>query len=100
MCKSVNSLPEARLLLLSAPGNGLGDACDGDMDGDGRHDEVDVCPLNNKIQDTDFREFQLVLMDPSGEAQIDPVWTVLNDVSSERYNSNDYGGGGSDDGGC
>ncbi|XP_071968461.1 cartilage oligomeric matrix protein [Engystomops pustulosus] len=60
-------------------GNGIGDACEGDFDRDMVVDKVDVCPDNAEITLTDFRAYQTVVLDPEGDAQIDPNWIVLNE---------------------
>ena len=43
---------------LHTDGNGRGDACENDFDGDGISDLVDNCPNNGKITGTDFRGIQ------------------------------------------
>lgn len=58
----------------------MGDACQGDFDADKVVDKIDVCPENAKVTLTDFRAFQTVVLDPEGDAQIDPNWVVLNQV--------------------
>ncbi|XP_053556034.1 cartilage oligomeric matrix protein-like [Bombina bombina] len=60
-------------------GNGIGDACEGDFDKDAIVDKIDVCPENAEITLTDFRDYQTVVLDPEGDAQIDPNWIVLNE---------------------
>ncbi|XP_078054614.1 thrombospondin-4-like isoform X2 [Mustelus asterias] len=59
-------------------GDGTGDACEGDFDDDKVIDVIDVCPENAQIALTDFRAYQTVILDPEGDAQIDPNWVVLN----------------------
>ncbi|XP_005091776.1 cartilage oligomeric matrix protein [Aplysia californica] len=59
--------------------NGKGDICEEDTDGDGFPDTIDVCPDNGQIYATDFRAYQTVILDPLGDAQIDPNWIILND---------------------
>lgn len=56
----------------------MGDACTGDFDQDRVIDKIDTCPENAEITMTDFRAYQTVVLDPEGEAQIDPNWVVLN----------------------
>ncbi|KAF5906610.1 thrombospondin-4-B-like isoform X1, partial [Clarias magur] len=56
----------------------VGDACTGDFDQDRVIDRIDPCPENAEITLTDFRAYQTVVLDPEGEAQIDPNWVVLN----------------------
>lgn len=43
-------------------------------------DVVDVCPESAEVTVTDFRAYQTVILDPEGDAQIDPSWVVLNQV--------------------
>ncbi|XP_073716736.1 thrombospondin-4a [Misgurnus anguillicaudatus] len=58
--------------------DGVGDACTGDFDKDHVIDTIDTCPENAEVTLTDFRAYQTVVLDPEGEAQIDPNWVVLN----------------------
>ncbi|KAJ8354672.1 hypothetical protein SKAU_G00222390 [Synaphobranchus kaupii] len=59
-------------------GNGVGDVCENDFDNDSVMDLIDVCPENSEVTLTDFRAYQTVILDPEGDAQIDPNWVVLN----------------------
>uniref|UniRef100_A0A670YX02 Thrombospondin 3 n=1 Tax=Pseudonaja textilis TaxID=8673 RepID=A0A670YX02_PSETE len=59
-------------------GNGVGDACEEDFDNDTVADPIDVCPESSEVTLTDFRAYQTVILDPEGDAQIDPNWVVLN----------------------
>uniref|UniRef100_A0A8B9UUU2 Thrombospondin 4 n=1 Tax=Anas zonorhyncha TaxID=75864 RepID=A0A8B9UUU2_9AVES len=59
-------------------GDGVGDICESDFDQDTVIDRIDVCPENAEITLTDFRAYQTVVLDPEGDAQIDPNWVVLN----------------------
>uniref|UniRef100_A0A8C9FR37 Thrombospondin 4 n=1 Tax=Pavo cristatus TaxID=9049 RepID=A0A8C9FR37_PAVCR len=59
-------------------GDGVGDVCESDFDQDTVIDRIDVCPENAEITLTDFRAYQTVVLDPEGDAQIDPNWVVLN----------------------
>lgn len=43
-------------------------------------DPLDVCPESAEVTLTDFRAYQTVVLDPEGDAQIDPNWVVLNQV--------------------
>ena len=67
-------------ICLPYPGNGKGDVCENDEDGDGHPDMFDVCPDNGEIYATDFRAYQTVILDPEGDSQIDPNWIILNQV--------------------
>ena len=70
-------------------GNGVGDVCETDFDNDTIVDTIDVCPENAEVTQTDFREYQTVVLDPEGDAQIDPNWVVLNQVGLERETPED-----------
>lgn len=61
----------------------MGNVCEKDFDNDTIIDTIDVCPENAEVTLTDFREYQTVVLDPEGDAQIDPNWVVLNQV--ERF---------------
>uniref|UniRef100_A0A671N4V6 Thrombospondin-3b-like n=1 Tax=Sinocyclocheilus anshuiensis TaxID=1608454 RepID=A0A671N4V6_9TELE len=58
--------------------NGVGDMCETDFDNDKVTDLLDACPESAEVTMTDFRAFQTVILDPEGDAQIDPNWVVLN----------------------
>nr|AAH95593.1 Thrombospondin 4b [Danio rerio] len=58
--------------------DGVGDICESDFDQDKVIDRIDNCPENAEITLTDFRAYQTVVLDPEGDAQIDPNWVVLN----------------------
>ena len=75
---SGQGLPEH--LASSCPGNGVGDVCEDDFDNDAVADPLDVCPESAEVTLTDFRAYQTVVLDPEGDAQIDPNWVVLNQV--------------------
>lgn len=65
--------------------DGAGDICEADFDQDQVIDRIDVCPENAEITLTDFRAYQTVVLDPEGDAQIDPNWVVLNQVYITRW---------------
>ncbi|XP_005177429.1 cartilage oligomeric matrix protein isoform X1 [Musca domestica] len=56
--------------------NGKGDLCEYDEDDDGTPNIIDNCPNNSMIYSTDFRAIRSVILDPEGEAQLDPNWEV------------------------
>ncbi|CAB1448380.1 unnamed protein product [Pleuronectes platessa] len=58
--------------------DGVGDICESDFDQDKVIDRIDNCPENAEVTLTDFRAYQTVVLDPEGDAQIDPNWVVLN----------------------
>ncbi|XP_044194009.1 thrombospondin-2-like [Thunnus albacares] len=61
---------------LDSNGDGSGDSCFEDFDNDSIPDALDPCPLNQDIGSTDFRKFQVVLLDPKGTTQSDPLWVI------------------------
>lgn len=63
------------------PDDGVGDVCESDFDQDKVIDRIDNCPENAEVTLTDFRAYQTVVLDPEGDAQIDPNWVVLNQVT-------------------
>lgn len=69
-----------RICVSLPTGDGVGDVCERDFDNDTIIDPIDVCPENAEVTLTDFREYQTVVLDPEGDAQIDPNWVVLNQV--------------------
>lgn len=71
---------------VSAPtDDGVGDVCESDFDQDTVIDRIDNCPENAEITLTDFRAYQTVVLDPEGEAQTDPNWVVLNQVTQSFF---------------
>merc|ERR1712051_474379 len=63
---------------IDSDGDGRGDICQDDFDVDGKPDYIDTCPNNSVIYATDFRTYQTVVLDPHGDAQIDPNWVIYN----------------------
>ncbi|XP_013909771.1 PREDICTED: thrombospondin-4-like [Thamnophis sirtalis] len=70
--------------------DGVGDACQDDFDKDHVVDRIDVCPENAQVTLTDFRAFQTVVLDPEGDAQIDPNWIVLNQAVKSKTGPGEY----------
>lgn len=66
----------SNLWFLVLTGDGSGDECFDDFDQDSVPDALDPCPLNQNIKSTDFRKFQVVLLDPAGTTQSDPLWVI------------------------
>lgn len=58
--------------------NRVGDICDNDWDNDTVINIKDNCPNNSLIYQTDFSKYQTVILDPFGDAQIDPNWIIYN----------------------
>lgn len=65
-----------RPLFVFFTGDGSGNACFDDFDNDSVPDVLDPCPMNQDIGSTDFRKFQVVLLDPKGTTQSDPLWVI------------------------
>ena len=63
-------------------GDGRGDPCQDDYDGDGTPDDQDVCPLNSLIHRTDFRRFQQVALSPNEGYPVLPKWMVDQKVTT------------------
>ncbi|SYZ79387.1 Hypothetical protein TART1_2240, partial [Trichococcus shcherbakoviae] len=59
-------------------GDGLGDACTTDFDGDKINDVDDNCIKNPNVHATDFRQLQMIALDPQS-ASTPPVWVVYDD---------------------
>ncbi|KTG47848.1 hypothetical protein cypCar_00037177, partial [Cyprinus carpio] len=81
---AINGIGPDNCRLISNPNqkdsnsNGVGDVCENDFDNDAVMDLIDVCPESAEVTLTDFRAYQTVILDPEGDAQIDPNWVVLN----------------------
>ena len=52
-------------MTLDITGNQIGDACEGDTDGDGVSDKVDTCPKLASLAKTDFSRHFIVDFNPS-----------------------------------
>ena len=78
---------KATYLSLPSTGNGLGDPCDGDFDGDKVTDYEDACSINHHVTRTDFSRLQKVNLSPfeSSSAIKLPIWAV--DSTVRRCNS-------------
>ena len=64
-------------------GNGVGDVCEDDTDGDGTVDRLDNCPKNPNMNVTNFREFKSVNMEPTSSDD-DVGWRLLFDGAEIR----------------
>ncbi len=62
-------------------GNGVGDVCESDTDGDGVPDSKDVCPEDPRISVTDFTQFLEVGLETGVKSKDKPVWQTYNNVS-------------------
>ena len=73
-------------------GDGVGDACEGDNDGDWIEDNVEICPDNKFISQTNFNNYQTIDLDPTDDStQPDPKWVILANVSANwNYNKPNY----------
>ena len=61
----------------SSLGDGVGDACQNDEDGDGVIDSSDACPKNSGVTATDFSQFQLIYF----AGTVSGIeWVILNQV--------------------
>ncbi len=54
--------------------DGVGDACQDDLDGDGARDVIDACPHDAHCVNTDFSDVQLINLLPG--SQDHPMWEV------------------------
>jgi hypothetical protein len=77
---------------VSNAGDTTGQACVDDCDGDGIKDSVDACPCNKHIHMTDFRQHDIIELDPEGKSQSEPLWQ-FNDGGAEitQYKNSDPG---------
>lgn len=65
-------------------GNGVGDDCESDSDGDGALNSEDDCPLNKFINHTSFVDYTSVILDPSASPSTAPQWEVTDEGSNIR----------------
>ncbi|CAD6234250.1 GSCOCG00007686001-RA-CDS [Cotesia congregata] len=56
----------------------FGDACFNDNDNDTIANPHDNCPNNSQVWTTDFTKYEIIALDPVGDAQIDPHWQIHN----------------------
>ena len=61
--------------------NNIGDACEGDMDGDGTPDEEDVFPNNSALYQANFRKYTIVKLHNGRQySHGNPKWHVNTSV--------------------
>lgn len=70
-----------RFLSAGAAGGPSGDACFEDFDNDTVINRYDNCPNNSQVWTTDFRNYEMIALDPEGVAQIDPIWHIRHNGS-------------------
>ena len=51
-------------------GDGVGDACQDDCDGDSIMDSEDVCPCNGAVSKTDFRAMKSIVLQKTNQGTI------------------------------
>ncbi|SYZ79390.1 Hypothetical protein TART1_2243, partial [Trichococcus shcherbakoviae] len=68
-------------------GDGIGDACTSDFDGDKILDSDDNCIANPNVQATDFRQLQLVALNPETPST-PPVWVVYDNGAEIHQTKN------------
>lgn len=63
-------------------GNGLGDPCDGDFDGDKVTDYEDACSINHHVTRTDFSKLQKIDLSPFESSSVirPAMWAVGSTV--------------------
>ena len=61
-------------------GNGIGDACESDYDGDGVTDIDDICPNSNILATSSFQQYISVELDPSITNATSPNWVLTDSV--------------------
>lgn len=72
-----NSSVRIAINILQCIGDGKGDACATDYDGDGIEDTIDVCPFNGKISKTMFFNAIEVGLDDNDNEQ-SPHWDYIS----------------------
>lgn len=60
-------------------GNGIGDTCEDDFDGDGVSNEEDACPKNSQVTTTDLKNQNMKVDLAKSTSQ--PAWMLLDNVS-------------------
>ncbi|XP_035662425.1 cartilage oligomeric matrix protein-like [Branchiostoma floridae] len=82
-CRLVPNMDQADL-----NGFGIGDVCSLDFDGDGVIDADDVCPGNNVVSRTDFRNYVTVNLGVSNSNYPAPHWEFFNEGAEITQNLN------------
>jgi len=87
--------------------DGQGDACQDNTDKDREPNLSDACPENPLIENTNFTNYQHIMLDPEGTSQVDPEWEILNNgaeikqwrnsdpgiaIGTKRFEGVDYSG--------
>ena len=62
-------------------GDGIGDRCVKDFDGDGVPNHLDACPVDKFVTRTDFTKMQFVKVNPYQKPANNPIWLVDRKVS-------------------
>ena len=74
------------LVIFVSTGNGVGDVCEDDTDGDGVIDRLDNCPKNPHMNVTNFEDYFSFNVDPSS-TEPDVAWMILFDGAEIRQSA-------------
>lgn len=73
-----NACPCSVLTMLLCEGDGRGDVCQGDFDGDGVSNNEDNCPVNPFISQTNFTSYLNISID--FDPSTAPEWIITDEV--------------------